>query len=511
MDNDDDDYYGLNKISSSYSNYSYDYEPYEDQIYSNSLQKKNSFNVYKEDDTNKLREETIAYALNKVQLERDNLILALIYYKWDADNLGDGFYDDPDKNSHNAGIELSPKAIKELEKAGVKSHNDACSICMTSSKELDKNDFYGLSCYHNFCKDCWLEYLTERLNEINSVVFTPCPQFGCNCIVTESVFLKTLKGLPNLLKLYQRAYLRNFTEFNSIMKSCPSPGCDTFISCHKKGSCEVSCLYCECTFCFKCLRDGHSPCSCELISAWDNKNKDESENVKWLEVNTKKCPACHRHIEKNQGCNHMTCRKEAGGCGHEFCWLCFADWKGHTNCNNYDESKDKKKTEDLKHELDKYIFYFNRYMIHKKSLAYALKTQKALEGYLDILNTTKNISYNDLQFMKEGTLCAIRSKRILMNSYVFGFYIKDDNGPPVKPLFEYHQGMLESNADKIQGFLENNSIDALVAIENFDEFNHNFKIFKNSLIGLYTTTNKFCNDFLNEAENNLLSKICFKK
>lgn len=39
MDNDDDDYYGLNKISSSYSNYSYDYEPYEDQI-SNSLQKK---------------------------------------------------------------------------------------------------------------------------------------------------------------------------------------------------------------------------------------------------------------------------------------------------------------------------------------------------------------------------------------------------------------------------------------------------------------------------------------
>jgi hypothetical protein len=78
MDVVDDDYYGLNKISSSYSNYSYDYEPYEDQIYSNSLQKKNSFNVYKEDDTNKLREETIAYALNKVQLERDNLILALI-------------------------------------------------------------------------------------------------------------------------------------------------------------------------------------------------------------------------------------------------------------------------------------------------------------------------------------------------------------------------------------------------------------------------------------------------
>jgi ariadne-1 len=32
-------------------------------------------------------------------------------------------------------------------------------------------------------------------------------------------------------------------------------------------------------------------------------------------VKVKKCPKCTEYIEKNGGCDHMTCR-----CGHEFWW-----------------------------------------------------------------------------------------------------------------------------------------------------------------------------------------------
>jgi hypothetical protein len=39
----------------------------------------------------------------------------------------------------------------------------------------------------------------------------------------------------------------------------------------------------------------------------------------WVAANTKKCPRCQTPIEKNEGCNHMTCRK----CRYEFCWICF--------------------------------------------------------------------------------------------------------------------------------------------------------------------------------------------
>ena len=41
----------------------------------------------------------------------------------------------------------------------------------------------------------------------------------------------------------------------------------------------------------------------------------------WILANTRKCPNCNTRIEKNQGCNHMTCRL----CKHEFCWTCMGE------------------------------------------------------------------------------------------------------------------------------------------------------------------------------------------
>ena len=41
----------------------------------------------------------------------------------------------------------------------------------------------------------------------------------------------------------------------------------------------------------------------------------------------RKCPKYGQGIEKNNGCDHMTCRKPMG-CGHEFCWRCLAPYDG---------------------------------------------------------------------------------------------------------------------------------------------------------------------------------------
>lgn len=52
------------------------------------------------------------------------------------------------------------------------------------------------------------------------------------------------------------------------------------------------------------------------------------------EITTDPCPKCDAHIEKNGGCNHMTCTH----CHHEFCWFCKTPYgSGHDSdrCSNY--------------------------------------------------------------------------------------------------------------------------------------------------------------------------------
>ena len=58
-----------------------------------------------------------------------------------------------------------------------------------------------------------------------------------------------------------------------------------------------------------------------------------AETLRWLgkQKNVKPCPNCHEMIQKNGGCDHMTCRPP-GGCGHEFWFTCGCDYKKPHTC-----------------------------------------------------------------------------------------------------------------------------------------------------------------------------------
>ena len=121
---------------------------------------------------------------------------------------------------------------------------------------------------------------------------------------------------------------------------------------------------CRCTFvyCIKCQKAAHAPAPCALIARWTEKNQSESENANWLQVNTKPCPKCKRRIEKNNGCNHMTCSI----CRHGFCWICLGNWSTHDgsyyNCNKFqqDDGKEKSALEKTKVELERFASYNRR-------------------------------------------------------------------------------------------------------------------------------------------------------
>lgn len=80
---------------------------------------------------------------------------------------------------------------------------------------------------------------------------------------------------------------------------------------------ELTCL-CGERICFKCGNEGHFPATCQMAEEWLNNEKSDSANLQYIKLNCEPCPKCKTQIEKNAGCQHMTCKK----CLHEYCWVC---------------------------------------------------------------------------------------------------------------------------------------------------------------------------------------------
>lgn len=144
-----------------------------------------------------------------------------------------------------------------------------------------------------------------------------------------------------------------------------------------------------------------------------SKNKSESENITWMIANTKNCPKCQRPIEKNQGCNHMTCQM----CKYEFCWLCMGNWSDHGNatggyykCNKYEEMKNTKndltdledKRVKAQHELKKYMFFYERYSNHVRAGTHAQEMKPKIGMLIEKLNQEKFYPIAELLFLKEA-------------------------------------------------------------------------------------------------------------
>jgi hypothetical protein len=169
------------------------------------------------------------------------------------------------------------------------------------------------------------------------------------------------------------------------MAWCPAQGCsNAFVA-----RAVVKTVQCTCgmKFCFKCAREAHQPAGCDNLSKWLEKCGNESETANWILANTKKCPLCTVRIEKNQGCNHMVCRNK--GCKHEFCWICLGPWAdhgqstgGYYKCNKFSAAAPEAGASDAaraKAELDKYLFYYQRYTNHDQAGKFAAKHREATQ------------------------------------------------------------------------------------------------------------------------------------
>lgn len=138
-----------------------------------------------------------------------------------------------------------------------------------------------------------------------------CMAHKCNTVCDEDVVRDLVSTKhPELAERFDRFLLESYIEDNNKVKWCPSvPHCGNAIRVAEDNTCEVPEVECTCghQFCFRCLAEAHSPCSCIMWDLWAKKCRDESETVNWITVNTKPCPKCHKPVEKNGGCNLVSC------------------------------------------------------------------------------------------------------------------------------------------------------------------------------------------------------------
>jgi len=204
-----------------------------------------------------------------------------------------------------------------------------CTICFS---DYPMDQIYTLdSCSHKYCITCLADWITSKITDaqVKSIV---CPDPRCHTEVLHSEVYQIVKE-KSVLDKYEKFTLQRALESIPDLRWCPRPGCgnamiggaDTLLMRCSNPTCMFS-------FCFNCKEQWHADASCAQYQAWKRDSvSGEKTAQQWIRQNTKNCPTCLSPIEKNGGCNHMTCSK----CHYEFCWICLQHYTSNHFSGRY--------------------------------------------------------------------------------------------------------------------------------------------------------------------------------
>ena len=147
------------------------------------------------------------------------------------------------------------------------------------------------------------------------VVDNKCAQFDCDVKYQDADIRKIIVD-KDLLDKYAKFKENIEVNLDKSKQWCPAANCGLWVKgSHWKPKVEWANGH---QFCFICQQKWHSG-NC--------KDHLDEQFMDWAsEHNVARCPKCNVRIEKNEGCNHMTCF-----CGYQWCWLC----KGQYNQYHY--------------------------------------------------------------------------------------------------------------------------------------------------------------------------------
>jgi hypothetical protein len=176
-----------------------------------------------------------------------------------------------------------------------------CEVCMVTF--MSPAGGFACATGHGCCAECMESYIRVRVGE-HAISPLRCPAHQCTHTVPDEV-VERLCGDEETRKKVRRIRAK---AANPNLQECPK--CDELIA-GDPSLPDMTCASCQTAFCFHhgLAHAGRSCAKDPLLN--------RMSNAIWKMRHTRECPSCHGRIEKNGGCNHMTCR-----CGFEICWKC---------------------------------------------------------------------------------------------------------------------------------------------------------------------------------------------
>ncbi|XP_074645035.1 uncharacterized protein LOC141901597 [Tubulanus polymorphus] len=191
-----------------------------------------------------------------------------------------------------------------------------CCVCFVPIDP--KDSMYRLQlCGHLYCKECargQIDHATNSKDFPIACAAENCPEQNW-CLKDIHTFIQPDSG--PFRKLLEAA-ISSFVSKNAAkFHYCLTPNCRMIYRLSDDGE-KFTCPLCNRDICTTCNEQYHAGLTC---GQYKSARADGVEQ--WMlgdSKNRKICPKCGIVIEKNDGCNHMTCRN----CKAHFCWLCLA-------------------------------------------------------------------------------------------------------------------------------------------------------------------------------------------
>ncbi|KAG9124998.1 hypothetical protein FRC07_009404 [Ceratobasidium sp. 392] len=388
-------------------------------------------------------------------LDLPTAMMFLRYMNWNKEQAIEKFVEDQQGMLRKAGIVPSPDSASSSKPKSSKSEPFMCPVCCDEQPEK----VLSLACGHQFCSECWTQYLEGKIRGEGEVQLA-CMAEKCKVLVPDAFVFEQIG--PVAKERFREGLVRQFVASIPKLRFCPHPSCVYTVQCSSAAGRRsldtivptVKCAE-EHSFCFGCEREGdHRPLICKISKLWLKKCQDDSETANWIKSNTKECTKCQSTIEKNGGCNHMTCKK----CKMEFCWVCMGPWSEHGNawytCNRFDE-KDSVDARDSQSKsrasLERYLFYYNRYANHEQSAKLSLDLYAKTERKMEEMQVTSDLTWIEVQFAKKAVDEVIKCRNTLQWTYAMAYYLEKGNE---KELFEDNQRDLEKAVEDLSELLE---------------------------------------------------------